>query len=94
MSYAYYQPNPCGKSVGDCTVRALSKALDQSWGETYVGLVLEGFIRGDLPNGANTMCGATTAGTAVWIVMGIPITTTAPAGTAGAATAGMMDAAK
>ena len=50
MSYAYYQPNPCGKSVGDCTVRALSKALDQSWGETYVGLALEGFIRGDLPN--------------------------------------------
>lgn len=23
-SYAYYQPNPAGKSVGDCTVRALS----------------------------------------------------------------------
>ena len=76
MSYAYYQPNPCGKSVGDCTVRALSKALDQSWGETYVGLVLEGFIRGDLPNGANTMCGATTA----------------PAVTAGADTAAMMGA--
>ena len=34
------------------------------------------------------------SGTAVWIVMGIPITTTAPAGTAGAVTAGMMDAAK
>lgn len=50
MSYAYYQPNPAGKSVGDCTVRALSKALEQSWEETYVGLTLEGFIRGDLPN--------------------------------------------
>ena len=50
MSYAYYQPNPAGKSVGDCTVRALSKALGQTWEETYVGLALEGFVRGDLPN--------------------------------------------
>lgn len=50
MSYAYYQPNPAGKSVGDCTVRALSKALGQTWEETYVGLALEGFMRGDLPN--------------------------------------------
>lgn len=49
-NYAYYQPNPAGKSVGDCTVRALSKALGQSWEQTYVGLALEGFIRGDLPN--------------------------------------------
>lgn len=51
MSYAYYNENPAGRqSVGDCTVRALSKALGQSWEETYVGLCLEGFIRGDLPN--------------------------------------------
>ncbi|MCX4373790.1 MAG: hypothetical protein OSJ58_18620 [Dysosmobacter sp.] len=50
MSYAYYQPNPAGKSVGDCTVRAISKALGQAWEETYVGLALEGFKRGDLPN--------------------------------------------
>lgn len=50
MSYAYYQPNPAGRSVGDCTVRALSKALGQTWEQTYVGLALEGLIRGDLPN--------------------------------------------
>lgn len=50
MPYAYYQPNPAGRSVGDCTVRALSKALGQTWEETYVGLALEGFLRGDLPN--------------------------------------------
>lgn len=50
MSYAYYNPNPSGRSVGDCTVRALSKALGQTWEHTYVGLVLEGFRRGDLPN--------------------------------------------
>lgn len=50
MSYAYYNPNPAGRSVGDCSVRALAKALGQTWEETYAGLVLEGFIRGDLPN--------------------------------------------
>lgn len=50
MSYAYYQPNPSRKSVGDCTVRALSKALGQTWEQTYVGLTLEGFLCGDLPN--------------------------------------------
>lgn len=50
MGYAYYNLNPYGKSVGDCTVRALSKALGQSWEETYVGLALEGYLRGDLPN--------------------------------------------
>lgn len=48
--YSYYNPNPSNKSVGDCTVRAISKALDQTWEKTYVGLALEGFIRGDLPN--------------------------------------------
>lgn len=50
-NYAYYNPNPVGRrSVGDCTVRALSKALGQTWEEVYVGLALEGFTRGDLPN--------------------------------------------
>ena len=50
MSYSYYNPNPTGRSVGDCTVRALSKALGQTWEETYAGLALEGFMRGDLLN--------------------------------------------
>lgn len=50
-NYSYYNPNPAGRrSVGDCTVRALSKALGQTWEETYAGLALEGFVRGDLPN--------------------------------------------
>lgn len=53
MSYAYYNLNPYGKSVGDCTVRALSKALGQTWEQTYVDLALEGFYRGDLPNADN-----------------------------------------
>ncbi len=50
MGYEYYNPNPHRKSTGDCTVRAISKALGQTWEKTYVGLALEGFCRGDLPN--------------------------------------------
>lgn len=50
MSYAYYNPNPADRSVGDCTVRALSAALGQSWEQTYVGLALKGFCLGDMPN--------------------------------------------
>lgn len=50
MSYAYFNENPAGKSVGDCTIRALSKALGQTWDETYVGLCLEGFLQKDWGN--------------------------------------------
>ena len=45
------------KRVGDCAVRALSKALNQPWELTYVGLCLEGFIRCDMPS-ANNVWGA------------------------------------
>lgn len=50
MPYSYFNFNPAGKSVGDCTIRAISKALDQSWEATYVGLSLEGFYQADLLN--------------------------------------------
>lgn len=50
MPYSKYNPNPEGKSVGDCPVRALAKALDRSWEEVYIGLCLQGFLMGDLPN--------------------------------------------
>lgn len=33
--YIYYQPNPCGRSVGDCAVRAISAALDLEWDEAF-----------------------------------------------------------
>lgn len=50
MSYEYYNPNPEGRAVGDCAVRAISRALGQTWDETYVGLCLEGFMRKDWGN--------------------------------------------
>lgn len=49
--YVYYNPNPDGKSVGDCTVRAICKALDLTWEEAYLWIVLYGLIIHDMPSG-------------------------------------------
>lgn len=56
MSYVYYNPNPLKLSVGDCTVRAISKALNMSWEETYASLVAQGFKMYDMPS-ANRVWG-------------------------------------
>lgn len=45
-----YNPNPLGKRAGDCTVRALTKALDISWDEAYLLIVTEGFIQKAMPS--------------------------------------------
>lgn len=45
-----YNPNPKHLTVGDCTVRAISKVLGQSWEETYIGLSTQGYLMSDMPN--------------------------------------------
>lgn len=53
-----YNPNPVkGQRVGDCTVRAISKATGQDWETTYAGLTAYGFMLCDMPN-ANWVWGA------------------------------------
>jgi len=52
-----YNPNPCRKRVGDCVIRAISKATGDSWERTFVGICLKGFVLGDMPS-ANTVWGA------------------------------------
>lgn len=54
--YIPYNPNPSGFRVGDCAVRALSKALNQSWAQTYAGLTAYGFMMSDMPS-ANSVWG-------------------------------------
>lgn len=56
MAYIYYNPNPFKLSVGDCTIRAISCALNQSWKETYMGLVNQGYQMYDMPS-ANRVWG-------------------------------------
>ena len=48
--WAEYNPNPYGRRVGDCVIRAISKALNKPWEDTYVDLCLQGFMMGDLPS--------------------------------------------
>ena len=45
-----HNPNPNGKAVGDCTVRAISIATDKPWLETYLDLCLFGMLMADMPS--------------------------------------------
>jgi hypothetical protein len=46
--YSYYNANPYKIRVGDCVIRAISKALNQSWEDTYIDLTIQGYLLGDL----------------------------------------------
>lgn len=50
MAYIYYNPNPISARVGDCVVRAVSKAMDCSWETAYIGLSAEGMSLYDMPS--------------------------------------------
>ena len=43
MSYRYFNPNPDGKKVGDCVIRAIGFLTGQDWTETYLGITLPAF---------------------------------------------------
>ena len=45
-----YNPNPAGRNVGDCAVRAVSKALGIDWETAYAMIVKNGFAMGDMPS--------------------------------------------
>lgn len=50
MAWIEYNPNPVGRKVGDCSVRAISKALDMGWEAAYIVLVMNGLQMGDMPS--------------------------------------------
>ena len=45
-----YNPNPVGRKVGDCAVRAISKVLDMGWEAAYIALVINGLSMGNMPS--------------------------------------------
>lgn len=45
-----YNPNPNGARVGDCAVRAVSKAFGDKWDTAFARIALEAFIMGDMPS--------------------------------------------
>jgi len=56
-----FQNNPCGRNVGDCSVRAVSKALDVDWETAYLLIATAGFNMCDMPS-SNAVWGAVLRG--------------------------------
>lgn len=48
--WQFHNPNPKGKLVGDCTIRAISIATDKAWLDTYLDLCLFGMTMADMPS--------------------------------------------
>ena len=57
MAFIEYNPNPTGRKVGDCAVRAVAKALGVDWEMAYVLIASNGFSMGDMPS-SNSVWGA------------------------------------
>lgn len=52
-----YNPNPAGRTVGDCAVRAVAAALGVDWEEAYALIAEAGYQMGDMPS-SNSVWGA------------------------------------
>lgn len=48
--WKYFNPNPAGRKVGDCSVRAVAAALGVSWEDAYSMITANGFQMGDMPS--------------------------------------------
>ena len=46
--WVYYNPSPAGRNVGDCSVRAVAKALDTDWETAYAMIASAGFLMNDV----------------------------------------------
>lgn len=50
MAFVLFNNNPRHRNIGDCVVRAISKALDISWESAYIDLVTTGYDMADMPS--------------------------------------------
>lgn len=50
MGFIKSNPNPDNLNVGDCSVRALSIAMDKPWKDVYMALALHGLRLSDMPS--------------------------------------------
>lgn len=55
--WIYYNPNPTGRNVGDCAVRAISKAFDTDWENAFDLISDAARLMGDMPS-ADSVWGA------------------------------------
>lgn len=52
-----FNNNPTSRTVGDCSVRALSLALNTDWENAYLMSAINGYKMGDMPS-SNSVWGA------------------------------------
>ena len=45
-----YNPNPKGRRVGDCSVRAISKALNIDWEQAFLIITINALTLADMPS--------------------------------------------
>lgn len=51
MAWIMYDPNPVrSDGVGDCSIRAVSKALDTTWEKAFSLLATNAYLMGDVPS--------------------------------------------
>ena len=50
MAFINYNANPVNNRVGDCVIRAISKATGNTWEEIYTKIALQGFLMSDMPS--------------------------------------------
>ena len=55
--WMYYNPNPSGRNVGDCSVRAVSAALGTDWETAYALIAKAGYLMNDVMS-SNTVFGS------------------------------------
>ena len=48
--YKFYNPNPNGKFVGDCVIRAICKIEESDWDSVYLDICMVGFKKKDMPS--------------------------------------------
>lgn len=57
VAWEYYNPNPAGKRVGDCVIRAICKATGKDWQTVFAELMVKACALCDMPS-ANYVWGA------------------------------------
>ena len=50
IGYEKLNENPKNLLIDDCVIRAISTALNMSWDDTYLDLMVQGFLAKDYPN--------------------------------------------
>ena len=52
-----FNPNPAGRNVGDCAVRAIAAALGVDWERAFAMIAEAAYLMGDMPS-SNSVWGA------------------------------------